>query len=71
MGEALSARLLEGTVKFGGGNIMMLGCMGQDGVGYACRIDGKMNAQLYTHILEEDFQATLEYYGQEVGDITF
>ena len=50
---------------------MMRGCMGWDGVGYACKIDGKMDAELYTQIIEEDSQATLEYYGQEVGDIIF
>ena len=47
-GEALSDRLVEGTVKFGGGNLMMWGCMGRDGVGYACKIDRKMDGELYT-----------------------
>ena len=45
--------------------------MGWDGVGYACNIDGKMDAELYTQILGEDFQATLEYYGQKKEDIIF
>ena len=38
--EGLSDRLVEGTVKFEGGNLMMWGCMGWDGVGYATRIEG-------------------------------
>ena len=28
VGEQLSDRLVEGTVKFGGGNVMVWGCMG-------------------------------------------
>ena len=62
-GEALSDRLVEGTVKFGGG--MMWGCICWDGVGYTCQIDGKMDAELYTQILEEDFQATLISWPKE------
>ena len=38
---------------------------------YACKIDVKIDAELYTQILEEDFQATLEYYGQKKEDIVF
>ena len=34
-GEGLSDRLVEGTVKFGGGSIMIWGCMTWEGVGYA------------------------------------
>src|SRR5258708_31863647 len=46
-GEGLSDRLVEGTVKFGGGHVMLWGCFGWDGVGYACKIDGNMDANLY------------------------
>jgi transposase len=69
--EDLNDRLVEGTVKFGGGNIMMWGCMSWDGVGYATRIEGKMDANLYVQILEDELQNTLEYYGMEVGDVIF
>ena len=71
IGEGLSDRVVEGTVKFGGGNLMMWGCMGWEGVGYACKIDGKMDSDLYVSIVEEEFQQTLEFYGQEVKDIIF
>ena len=30
----------------------MWGCIGQEGAGYATRIEGKMDAQLYTDILD-------------------
>lgn len=70
-GEGLTDRLVEGTVKFGGGSLMMWGCMMWDGVGYGCKIDGKMDAELYTQILEEDLQASVEYYDKSLEDIIF
>lgn len=70
-GEGLSDRLVEGTKKFGGGSLMMWGCMMWDGVGYACKIDGRMDADLYVKILEEDLQASLEHYDKMAEDIIF
>ena len=70
-GEGLSDRLVQGTQKFGGGSLMMWGCMKWDGVGLACKIDGRMDADLYVQILEEELQNTLEYYGQTPEDIIF
>jgi hypothetical protein len=71
VGEALSDRLVQGTVKFGGGNVMMWGCMGWDGVGYATRIEGKMDAELYVSILEDKLQESLHYYNKSPADIIF
>ena len=45
-GEGLSDRLVEGTVKFGGGSIMIWGCMTWEGVGYVAKIDGRMDSDL-------------------------
>jgi transposase len=70
-GEGLNDRLVEGTLKFGGGSLMMWGCMLWEGVGYGCKIDGRMNAELYTKILEDELQQSLEYYGKDVTDIIF
>jgi DDE superfamily endonuclease len=70
-GEGLSDRLVEGTVKFGGGSVMMWGCMTWDGVGMACKIDGKMDANLYVQILEDELQQTLVDYGFTPEDIIF
>ena len=50
-GEGLSDRLVEGTVKFGGGSVMLWGCILWDGPGYACRIDGRMDGDLFIQIL--------------------
>jgi transposase len=70
-GSALTERHVQGTVKFGGGSLMMWGCMTSHGVGYACRIDGRMDAALYTHVLDEEFLNTIEYYGLERDDVIF
>ena len=70
-GEGLSDRIVEGTVKFGGGSLMMWGCMMWERVGYGWKIDGRIDAELYTKILEDELQQSLEYYGKEVTDIIF
>lgn len=70
-GEGLSARTVQETTKFGGGSIMVWGCMMWKGVGYATKIDTTMDAQLYTDILEEDLQESMEFYNLEVADIIF
>ena len=70
-GEGLNDRLVEGTLKFGGGSVMMWGCMSWDGVGYCCKIDGRMDAELYCKILEDDLCKTVEYYDRNLADIIF
>jgi len=70
-GEGLSDRLVQGTQKFGGGSVMIWGCMLWDGPGYACKIDGRMDGDLYVKILEEDVQASLAYYGKSAEDVIF
>ena len=70
-GEGLSDLLVEGTVKFRGGNIIIWGCMGWEGIGYICKIERKMNGEVYESILKDELMKTLEYYNQEVDDILF
>ena len=70
-GEGLSERLVNGTKKFGGGSLMMWGCMLWDGVGYACKIDGRMDGELYTKILQDELQESLAYYGKDPSSIIF
>ena len=50
---------------------MMWGCMTSQGVGYACRIDGKMDSALYTRILGDELLNTLVYYGLECEEVIF
>ena len=70
-GEGMSDRLVNGTKKFGGGCLMMWGCMLWDGVGYAYNIDGRMDGELNTKILQEDLQGSLAYYGKNPSSIIF
>ena len=70
-GEALSDHLVEGTQKFGGGSLMMWGCMTWEGPGYACKIDGRMDADLYCQILEDELQGTLNYFNKSSDDVIF
>jgi hypothetical protein len=70
-GEALSDRLVKGTVKFGGGSLMMWGCMLWEGTGFACKIDGKMDKELYTKILQDELQETLAFYGKDPSSTIF
>ena len=50
---------------------MMWGCMLWEGPGFCCKIDGNMDKELYTQILEEDLQQSLDYYSLEVADVIF
>ena len=50
---------------------MMWGCMTWDGVEMACKIDAKMDANLYVQILEDELQQTLVDYGFTPEDIMF
>ena len=49
----------------------MWGCMEWEGVRYACKIDGKMDGELYEAILEDELMNTLDYYDQNLEDIIF
>jgi hypothetical protein len=71
VGEPLSDRLVESTVKFGGGNVMIWGCMFWEGIGYATRIEGKIDAELYCSILDDELQKSLDHYNKSPSNITF
>jgi transposase len=60
--DPLQSHHLKPTVKYGGGGILVWGCMTPQGVGYLRRIEGKMNALMYQDILSDDYIDTLEYY---------
>jgi transposase len=69
--SSINDQQIQGTVKFGGGSLMMWGCMTAKGVGYACRIDGRMDAQLYASILSDELIQTLQYYELDREEIVF
>jgi hypothetical protein len=49
----------------------MWGCMTWEGVGYACKIDEKMDGDLYEQILDEQFQESIKFYNKTKDDIIF
>ena len=50
---------------------MMWGCMSWEGVGYAIRIDGRIDADLYVSILDDKLQQSIKYFKKRCQDIIF
>ena len=50
---------------------MMWGCMCWEGVGYATKIEGRMDGPLYVQILRDELMQTLEFYGKRVEEVIF
>ena len=70
-GEGLTQREVQGTVKHGGGNMMVWGCIGWNGVGQLAEIEGKMNADQYVSILEDHVLPSLEESGIPEEEVIF
>jgi len=70
-GSALREQHVSGTVKFGGGSLMVWGCMTTQGPGYLCKIDGRMHPELYTSILQDEFLDTVGFYGLDKEELIF
>lgn len=62
---ALQERNLKGTVKHGGGSVMVWGCMSANGVGNLVVIDGIMTAKKYIDLLKANLNPSLEKMGME------
>jgi len=52
--EALKEKNLISTIKHGGGNVMVWGCVAAGGVGQMVFIDEKMNKNMYKDILSQN-----------------
>lgn len=50
---------------------MIWGCISYHGIGNLCRINEKMNSELYCQVLKEDFLETLNWYNMNKKDIIF
>nr|CCA18549.1 transposase putative [Albugo laibachii Nc14] len=64
-GEGLSDRTIQPTVKHGDGSVKVCRCMIAHRVGYLNRIDGRLDAELYCKILDDELMQTLEYSEME------
>lgn len=71
MGEELIERKIQGTIKFGGENIMVWGCMGWDGVGWLAEVEGRMNTDQYMDILENNLLSSMEECEIPAEDLIF
>lgn len=70
-GSGLTSREVESTVKFGGGHLMVWGCMGWQGLGILAEVEGIMDAKQYVSILEESLPESIEKLGMEEEDVIF
>ncbi|KAG1001017.1 hypothetical protein G6F27_013270 [Rhizopus arrhizus] len=59
------------TVKHGGGNIMVWGCISYDGPGYMTKIDTVLDKELYQAILEHELVHTFDWYGMDQSKMVF
>ena len=59
-GEPIRDHHITPTRKFCGGSIMIWGCMLSSGVGFMCRIDTSVNAEVYEKILDDELMKTIE-----------
>ena len=50
---------------------MIWSCMLWEGAGFACKIDGKIDGELYTKILQDELQESLVLYDKDPSSIIF
>ena len=67
----LNDRTVQGTVKFGGGSVMVWSCMSWYGPGYIAKIDQSLDAQLYIEILKEDLKMSVDEWGLAKDEFIF
>lgn len=70
-GQDFKEKDIQETVKFGGGGIMVWGCMGWERPGILCEVEGKMDAKQYVDILESALLESLEKFGVSPHEIYF
>jgi transposase len=62
-GEEYNLRCIKGTVKYGGGSVMVWGSMSRAGVGELIFIDGIMDALMYCDILRQGIPQSVQRLG--------
>jgi len=70
-GQPLQDHHIHPTKKFGGGSLMVWGCMLSSGVGYLCRVNGGVNAEMYINILNDELMETISWYGLNKKSLVF
>ena len=67
----LNDRTVSQTEKFGGGGVMIWGCISNCGHGEMCQIVGNMNAALYVQILKDHLLGSIEQFQFVTSEIIF
>ncbi|KAG9126072.1 hypothetical protein FRC07_005021 [Ceratobasidium sp. 392] len=62
---------IQQLIKFGGGNVMVWGCITRLGVGKLFRIEGTLNTSKYIQILSREYLGTLSRFGLRRWDLIF
>ena len=63
--------MVQQTIKFGGGGVIMWGCMTPIGLGMMCRIEGRMDQYMYRKFLERKLIYTLHAYNLDPANLIF
>ena len=63
--------LVTPTMKFGGRKLLVWCCITYAGVGYACKINDILDAELYSKILRGELMDTLSYYHMDSSTVIF
>jgi len=69
--DRITDRTVEGTVKFGGGNVKVWSCFSWHGPGYITKVDDTMDAALYKQILQGELHMSLAEWELKYGDFVF
>jgi DDE superfamily endonuclease len=59
-GEAFLPNCIVPTVKYGGGSVMIWGCMAAEGPGEMFLCEGRLNSKKYIEVLEACYNVSLE-----------
>jgi transposase len=70
-GDVLDNDQVQPTKKFGGGKLMIWGCITYEGVGFSCKVEGNMDAELYSDILRDELERTIAYYHLDHEEVIF
>jgi hypothetical protein len=70
-GQSRIVGMVQQTVKFGGGGVMMWGCMTLSDPGMMCRIEEIMDQFMYRETLEQELIQTLHAYNLDPANLIF
>ena len=70
-GSTLQDHHVQKSAKFGGGSIMIWGCMTSKGPGFMCKLGSTLDQHLYKEILMDELQKTIEYFDLDPTKVIF